>query len=144
MKTGSYDVSTSKLLEALTNNQIATNNNFVVIRNEIENANQTLAKHEAMLAKRVYLSPKEALDVQNAVTQKVKRICYEKNLEYQFVRKHLFKRIYTTLDEYFGVATYRELPSVKMNEILEFINNIRIFTDDLIQASWQLDFGNDY
>ena len=137
MRTGSYDVSTNKLLEALTNNQINTNNTLLNINNQLQ-------KHEHLLSKRVYLSPKEALEVQKAVTQRVKYIAYEKNLEYQFVRKNLFKRLYTALDENFGVATYRELPSMRMNEILAFIRNVKIYTDDLVQASWQLDFSNEY
>lgn len=144
-RTGSFNSdSTSKLLEALTNNQINTNNALLGFKNQMEDTAKTLKRHEEMLAKRVYLSPKEASEVRIAVCEKVRNIAYNKNLEYQFVRKYLFQRIYKALDENFGVATYRELPSMKMNEILAFIKKVKIYTDDLLQSSWQLDFSEEY
>lgn len=134
-QTGNYDMNTNLLLKQLTDSQVNTNALLVGFKAQIDSGfqktNDKLSEHDELLRKRVYLSTKEAKDVQDAVKNKAKQIAVDNELNYFEVRSALFKRLYTKLNDKFEVASYRELPSVEFEKILNTIKNLKISTKDL-------------
>ena len=135
MKNGNYDFDSQDLMKRLAESQINTNALLVGFKAQIDSGfqktNDKLSEHDELLRKRVYLSTKEAKDVQDAIKNKAKQIAVDNALDYYEVRSSLFKRLYTKLNDKFEVASYRELPSVEFEKILNTIKNLKICTKDL-------------
>lgn len=130
-KTGSYNNSNDKLFAKLTECQIETSYNLVGIKRQLDETSSIISEHDKLLKERVYVSPKEAKDIQNAMKERAKIIAIDNDLPYHKVKGCLFKRLYTDLNETFEVATYRELPSYKFMDILETISKLNVYTADL-------------
>ena len=98
-------MNTNLLLKQLTDSQVNTNALLVGFKAQIDSGfqktNDKLSEHDELLRKRVYLSTKEAKDVQDAVKNKAKQIAVDNGLDYYEVRGYLFKRIYTKLNDKF-------------------------------------------
>ena len=143
-KNGSYSLDTNGLMKQLTQSQITLNNVLVGFKMQIDNdfkiANEKLTEHDELLKKRVYLSPKEAKDIQVAIKNKAQQIAIEYNLPYHTVKGKLFKRLYTALNDYYEVATYRELPSIKYEDIIDTIKGLSIYIRDIQEEEYQLSF----
>jgi len=141
-KNGSYDIDTNGLMKQLTQSQITLNNVFAGFKMQIdkgfEETNSKLNEHDELLKKRVYLSPKEAKDVQVAIRNKAKAIAIINNLPYDEVKGKLFKRLYTQLNELFEVGTYRELPSIRYEDIIDTIANLTIPIRDIQNETYQI------
>lgn len=144
-KNGSYEVDTNGLMKQLTESQITLNNVLAGFKMQIDEdfkeTNSKLNEHDELLKKRVYLSPKEAKDVQVAVKNKAQQIAIEFNLPYHTVKGKLFKRLYTALNDYYEVATYRELPSIKYTDIIDTIKGLSIYIRDIQEEEYQLSFN---
>ncbi len=130
-KTGSYNNSNDKLFAKLTECQIETSYNLVGIKRQLDETSNIISEHDKLLKERVYVSPKEAKDIKNAMKERAKIIAIDNDLPYHKVKGCLFKRLYTDLNETFEVATYRELPSYKFMDILETISRLNVYTADL-------------
>lgn len=143
-KNGSYSLDTNGLMKQLTESQITLNNVLAGFKMQIDNdfkiANEKLTEHDELLKKRVYLSPKEAKDIQVAIKNKAQQIAIEYNLPYHTVKGKLFKRLYTALNDYYEVATYRELPSIKYEDIIDTIKGLSIYIRDIQEEEYQLSF----
>lgn len=143
-KNGGYTLDTNGLMKQLTQSQITLNNVLAGFKMQIDNdfkiANEKLTEHDELLKKRVYLSPKEAKDVQVAVKNKAQQIAIEYNLPYRTVKGKLFKRLYKALNDYYEVATYRELPSIKYEDIIDTIKGLSIYIRDIQEEEYQLSF----
>lgn len=141
-KNGSYSLDTNGLMKQLTQSQITLNNVLAGFKMRIDNdfkvANEKITEHDELLKKRVYLSPKEAKDVQVAVREKAKSIAIENDLPYHKVKGKLFKRLYMQLNEQFEVGTYRELPSMKYEDIIRTINDLKIPIRDIQNEVYQM------
>ena len=144
-KNGSYNLDTNGLMKQLTQSQITLNNVLAGFKMQIDNdfkiANEKLTEHDELLKKRVYLSPKEAKDIQVAIKNKAQQIAIEYNLPYHTVKGKLFKRLYTALNDYYEVATYRELPSIKYTDIIDTIKGLSIYIRDIQEEEYQLSFN---
>ena len=144
-KNGSYSLDTNGLMKQLTESQITLNNVLAGFKMQIDEdfkeTNSKLNEHDELLKKRVYLSPKEAKDVQVAVKNKAQQIAIEFNLPYHTVKGKLFKRLYTALNDYYEVATYRELPSIKYTDIIDTIKGLSIYIRDIQEEEYQLSFN---
>lgn len=130
-KTGSYNNSNDKLFAKLTECQIETSYNLVGIKRQLDETSNIISEHDKLLKERVYVSPKEAKDIKNAMKERAKIIAIDNDLPYHKVKGCLFKRLYTDLNKTFEVATYRELPSYKFMDILETISRLNVYTADL-------------
>lgn len=143
-KNGSYSLDTNGLMKQLTQSQITLNNVLAGFKMQIDNdfkiANEKLTEHDELLKKRVYLSPKEAKDIQVAIKNKAQQIAIEYNLPYHTVKGKLFKRLYKALNDYYEVATYRELPSIKYEDIIDTIKGLSIYIRDIQEEEYQLSF----
>ena len=145
-KNGSYELDTNGLMKQLTESQITLNNVLAGFKMQIDNdfkiANEKITEHDELLKKRVYLSPKEAKDVQIAIKNKAKQIAIEFDLPYHTVKGKLFKRLYTSLNEIFEVGTYRELPSIKYEDIIHTISGLTIGIRDIQNEVYQTSLYN--
>ena len=145
-KHGSYELDTNGLIKQLTESQITLNNVLAGFKMQIDNdfrvANEKISEHDELLKKRVYLSPKEAKDVQIAIKNKAKQIAIEFDLPYHTVKGKLFKRLYTSLNEIFEVGTYRELPSIKYEDIIHTISGLTIGIRDIQNEVYQTSLYN--
>lgn len=135
LRKGENSLDTNGLMKQLAESQITLNNVLAGFKMQIDNdltaTNNKLAEHDELLKKRVYLSPKEAKDVQIAIKNKAKQIAIEFDLPYHAVKGKLFKRLYTSLNEIFEVGTYRELPSIKYEDIIHTISGLTIGIRDI-------------
>lgn len=145
-KNGSYELDTNGLMKQLAESQITLNNVLAGFKMQIDNdfkiANEKITEHDELLKKRVYLSPKEAKDVQIAIKNKAKQIAIEFDLPYHTVKGKLFKRLYTSLNEIFEVGTYRELPSIKYEDIMHTISGLTIGIRDIQNEVYQTSLYN--
>ena len=144
-KNGSYNLDTNGLMKQLVESQSSLNYVLAGFKMQIDEdfkeTNLKLNEHDELLKKRVYLSPKEAKDVQVAVKNKAQQIAIEFNLPYHTVKGKLFKRLYTALNDYYEVATYRELPSIKYEDIIDTIKGLSIYIRDIQEEEYQLSFN---
>ena len=144
-KNGSYNLDTNGLMKQLVESQSSLNYVLAGFKMQIDEdfkeTNSKLNEHDELLKKRVYLSPKEAKDVQVAVKNKAQQIAIEFNLPYHTVKGKLFKRLYTALNDYYEVATYRELPSIKYTDIIDTIKGLSIYIRDIQEEEYQLSFN---
>ena len=74
------------------------------------------------------------------VLAKAQQIAIEYNLPYRTVKGKLFKRLYKALNDYYEVATYRELPSIKYEDIIDTIKGLSIYIRDIQEEEYQLSF----
>lgn len=142
MKNGSYSLDTNGLMKQLTQSQITLNNVLAGFKMQIDNdfkvANEKISEHDELLKKRVYLSAKEAKDIQNAIRARAQEISLNNGFRYHKVKGRLFKRLYMKLNDIFEVATYRELPSIYYENILNTIRNLNVGIFDLREEECQL------
>lgn len=146
LRKGENSLDTNGLMKQLTESQITLNNVLAGFKMQIDNdfkiANEKITEHDELLKKRVYLSPKEAKDVQIAIKNKAKQIAIEFDLPYHTVKGKLFKRLYTSLNEIFEVGTYRELPSIKYEDIMHTISGLTIGIRDIQNEVYQTSLYN--
>lgn len=146
LRKGENSLDTNGLMKQLTESQIVLNNVLAGFKMQIDNdfkiANEKITEHDELLKKRVYLSPKEAKDVQIAIKNKAKQIAIEFDLPYHTVKGKLFKRLYTSLNEIFEVGTYRELPSIKYEDIIHTISGLTIGIRDIQNEVYQTSLYN--
>lgn len=145
-KNGSYELDTNGLMKQLTESQIVLNNVLAGFKMQIDNdltaTNNKLAEHDELLKTRIYLSPSEAKNVQDAIKSKAKQIALENDLPYKIVRPKLFARLYLALKDKFEVATYRELPSIKYEDIIHTISGLTIGIRDIQNEVYQTSLYN--
>lgn len=141
-KNGSYELDTNDLMKQLTESQITLNNVLAGFKMQIDNdltaTNNKLAEHDELLKTRIYLSPSEAKNVQDAIKAKAKQIAIENDLPYKIVRPKLFARLYIALKDKFEVATYRELPSFYYSDVMEAIPGLAIGIRDIQNEVYQM------
>lgn len=94
-----------------------------------------LNEHDEILKKRVYLASNEARIVRDTVKERVKEICKENDIDYHKEKSKMFPRIYRELNDKFQVASYRELPSLYFNEIIQTIQYSKINIEDILQEA---------
>lgn len=142
LRKGENSLDTNGLMKQLTESQIVLNNVLAGFKMQIDNdfrvANKKITEHDELLKKRVYLSPKEAKDVQVAIKEKAKQIAIEYSLPYHKIKGKLFKRLYIKLNEAFEVATYRELPSIYYEDIMKAISGLDIYIKDIQIEEYQM------
>ena len=145
-KNGSYELDTNGLMKQLTESQIVLNNVLAGFKMQIDNdltaTNNKLAEHDELLKTRIYLSPSEAKNVQDAIKTKAKQIALENDLPYKVVRPKLFARLYLALKDKFEVATYRELPSFYYSDVMEAIPSLTIGIRDIQNEVYQTSLYN--
>lgn len=145
-KNGSYELDTNGLMKQLTESQIVLNNVLAGFKMQIDNdltaTNNKLAEHDELLKTRIYLSPSEAKNVQDAIKTKAKQIALENDLPYKVVRPKLFARLYLALKDKFEVATYRELPSFYYSDVMEAIPSLTIGIRDIQNEIYQTSLYN--
>ena len=145
-KNGSYELDTNGLMKQLTESQITLNNVLAGFKMQIDNdltaTNNKLAEHDELLKTRIYLSPSEAKNVQDAIKAKAKQIALENDLPYKVVRPKLFARLYLALKDKFEVATYRELPSFYYSDVMEAIPGLTIGIRDIQNEIYQTSLYN--
>lgn len=145
-KNGSYELDTNGLMKQLTESQIVLNNVLAGFKMQIDNdliaTNNKLAEHDELLKTRIYLSPSEAKNVQDAIKAKAKQIALENDLPYKVVRPKLFARLYLALKDKFEVATYRELPSFYYSDVMEAIPGLTIGIRDIQNEVYQTSLYN--
>ena len=145
-KNGSYELDTNGLMKQLTESQIVLNNVLAGFKMQIDNdltaTNNKLAEHDELLKTRIYLSPSEAKNVQDAIKAKAKQIALENDLPYKVVRPKLFARLYLALKDKFEVATYRELPSFYYSDVIEAIPSLTIGIRDIQNEVYQTSLYN--
>ena len=145
-KNGSYELDTNGLMKQLTESQIVLNNVLAGFKMQIDNdltaTNNKLAEHDELLKTRIYLSPSEAKNVQDAIKSKAKQIALENDLPYKVVRPKLFARLYLALKDKFEVATYRELPSFYYSDVMEAIPSLTIGIRDIQNEIYQTSLYN--
>lgn len=93
-----------------------------------------LNEHDEILKKRVYLASNEARIVRDAVKEKIKEICKNNGIDYHKEKSKMFPRVYRELNDKFQVATYRELPSIYFNEIMQTIQYANINIEDILKS----------
>ena len=93
-----------------------------------------LNEHDEILKKRVYLASNEARIVRGAVKEKIKEICKNNGIDYHKEKSKMFPRVYRELNDKFQVATYRELPSIYFNEIMQTIQYANINIEDILKS----------
>lgn len=141
LRKGENSLDTNGLMKQLTESQIVLNNVLAGFKMQIDNdltaTNNKLAEHDELLKTRIYLSPSEAKNVQDAIKAKAKQIALENDLPYKVVRPKLFARLYLALKDKFEVATYRELPSFYYSDVMEAIPGLTIAIKDIQNEVYQ-------
>ena len=141
LRKGENSLDTNGLMKQLTESQIVLNNVLAGFKMQIDNdltaTNNKLAEHDELLKTRIYLSPSEAKNVQDAIKAKAKQIALENDLPYKVVRPKLFARLYLALKDKFEVATYRELPSFYYSDVMEAIPSLSIGIRDIQNEIYQ-------
>lgn len=141
LRKGENSLDTNGLMKQLTESQIVLNNVLAGFKMQIDNdliaTNNKLAEHDELLKTRIYLSPSEAKNVQDAIKSKAKQIALENDLPYKVVRPKLFARLYLALKDKFEVATYRELPSFYYSDVMETIPGLTIGIRDIQNEVYQ-------
>ena len=141
LRKGENSLDTNGLMKQLTESQIVLNNVLAGFKMQIDNdltaTNNKLAEHDELLKTRIYLSPSEAKNVQDAIKSKAKQIALENDLPYKVVRPKLFARLYLALKDKFEVATYRELPSFYYSDVMEAIPSLTIGIRDIQNEVYQ-------
>lgn len=92
-----------------------------------------LNEHDEILQKRVYITSGKARTLQEKVKEKVKKICFENNLDYKKNRSKVFPRVWTKIKAKYDVANYRELPEIFWKEILEYLRDMSIDVQDIAE-----------
>lgn len=82
----------------------------------------------------MYLASNEARIVRDAVKEKIKEICKNNGIDYHKEKSKMFPRVYRELNDKFQVATYRELPSIYFNEIMQTIQYANINIEDILKS----------
>lgn len=146
LRKGENSLDTNGLMKQLTESQIVLNNVLAGFKMQIDNdliaTNNKLAEHDELLKTRIYLSPSEAKNVQDAIKSKAKQIALENDLPYKVVRPKLFARLYLALKDKFEVATYRELPSFYYSDVMEAIPGLTISIRDIQDEVYQTSLYN--
>ena len=146
LRKGENSLDTNGLMKQLTESQITLNNVLAGFKMQIDNdltaTNNKLAEHDELLKTRIYLSPSEAKNVQDAIKAKAKQIALENDLPYKVVRPKLFARLYLALKDKFEVATYRELPSFYYSDVMEAIPGLTIGIRDIQNEVYQTSLYN--
>ena len=146
LRKGENSLDTNGLMKQLTESQIVLNNVLAGFKMQIDNdltaTNNKLAEHDELLKTRIYLSPSEAKNVQDAIKAKAKQIALENDLPYKVVRPKLFARLYLALKDKFEVATYRELPSFYYSDVMEAIPSLTIGIRDIQNEVYQTSLYN--
>lgn len=146
LRKGENSLDTNGLMKQLTESQIVLNNVLAGFKMQIDNdliaTNNKLAEHDELLKTRIYLSPSEAKNVQDAIKSKAKQIALENDLPYKVVRPKLFARLYLALKDKFEVATYRELPSFYYSDVMEAIPGLSIGIRDIQNEVYQTSLYN--
>lgn len=146
LRKGENSLDTNGLMKQLTESQIVLNNVLAGFKMQIDNdltaTNNKLAEHDELLKTRIYLSPSEAKNVQDAIKAKAKQIALENDLPYKVVRPKLFARLYLALKDKFEVATYRELPSFYYSDVMEAIPGLTIGIRDIQNEVYQTSLYN--
>lgn len=146
LRKGENSLDTNGLMKQLTESQIVLNNVLAGFKMQIDNdltaTNNKLAEHDKLLKTRIYLSPSEAKNVQDAIKSKAKQIALENDLPYKVVRPKLFARLYLALKDKFEVATYRELPSFYYSDVMEAIPGLTIGIRDIQNEIYQTSLYN--
>lgn len=141
LRKGENSLDTNGLMKQLTESQIVLNNVLAGFKMQIDNdltaTNNKLAEHDELLKTRIYLSPSEAKNVQDAIKAKAKQIALENDLPYKVVRPKLFARLYLALKDKFEVATYREIPSFYYSDVMEAIPSLSIGIRDIQNEIYQ-------
>lgn len=92
-----------------------------------------LNEHDEILQKRVYITSGKARTLQEKVKEKVRNICVENKLDYKKNRSKIFPRVWTKIKAKYDVANYRELPEIFWNEILEYLRDMSINVQDIVE-----------
>lgn len=146
LRKGENSLDTNGLMKQLAESQITLNNVLAGFKMQIDNdltaTNNKLAEHDELLKTRIYLSPSEAKNVQDAIKAKAKQIALENDLPYKVVRPKLFARLYLALKDKFEVATYRELPSFYYSDVMEAIPSLTISIRDIQNEVYQTSLYN--
>ncbi len=100
------------------------------IVNEIEDIKKKLDK-------RIYLSNSQLIAVKKVVREKASMICKQKGFEYKKSYRFIIQAIYGHINGQYNVPSYRELPELYYNEIIESIEawNLPIIVEQRIKAA---------
>lgn len=100
------------------------------IANEIEDIKKKLDK-------RIYLSNSQLMAVKKAVREKAALICRQKGFEYKKSYRFIVQALYRSINGQYNVPSYRDLPELYYNEIIEAIEvwNLPIIVEQRIKAA---------
>ena len=89
------------------------------------------------LYKRIYLSNSQLIAVKKAVREKAALICKQKGFEYKKSYRFIVQALYGCINGQYNVPSYRELPELYYNEIIEAIEawNLPIIVEQRIKAA---------
>ena len=123
------------LIKGLTESQTIMNYAFAGFKTEVETkfneVNTRIDEHDTMIKKKIQITPNEAKNINDRVKQKVKEICENNGLEYHKVKSKVFPRVWREIKNKNHVATYRELPSFHFEDIMQDIQNLNIYVQDI-------------
>lgn len=129
------ELNVNDLIKGLTESQTVMNYAFAGFKTEVETkfneVNTRIDEHDTMIKKRIQITPNEAKNIQDKVKQKVKETCEKNGLEYHKVKSIVFSRVWRQIKDKNHVATYRELPSFHFEEIMQDIENLDIYVQDI-------------
>lgn len=128
-------ITNEDMLKSLIESQTVMNYAFAGFKTEtqqrFQEVDNKLQEHDEIIKKKIYLSSNKARLLRKAVKEKVKLVCEENGLEYHEMKSKIFPRIYSKINDQYGVATYRELPEYFWDDILENLRNMIINVKDL-------------
>lgn len=129
------DLNVGDLIKGLTESQTVMNYAFAGFKTETEQKFQLvdnkLQEHDEIIKRKIYLSSNKARLLRNKVKEKVRQVCEENGLEYHEKKSKIFPRIWSKLNDQYGVATYRELPEYFWDDIIENLDSMIVNIQDI-------------
>ena len=131
------ELNVNDLIKGLTESQTVMNYAFAGFKTETEQkfkeVNEKINEHDFLIKRKIQISPNEAKNIRDKVKARVKTICEQNNLQYHKVKSKIFPRVYKAINDKNQVASYRELPSFYFKEIMQDIEVLDIFVQDIVE-----------
>ena len=130
------EISNNDMMKSLIESQTVLNYAFAGFKTETEQkfqeVNNRIDKHSEILQKRVYITTGKARTLQEKVKEKVRSVCEEKGLDYHKYKSKIFPRVWSKIKAKYDVANYRELPEIFWQETLEYLRDMTVEVNDLL------------
>lgn len=93
------------------------------LTNNMQSVVEQVKEHDQLLKRRVYLSMIHGRLLTKTIREKVSQVCVDYKLNYRQSAKLMYSAIYNGLYEAYGVNSYRELPDIFFDDILERVRH---------------------